>query len=154
MANAMNTTWVSVRLTTEKKDIPLMVQWQFPIFFHFPPHAHLAHNVTKVKGIKGLSSGVFYDNIMPSFLEVSIWLANTLFEILQLNSLSLLPPSFPFPSSIPAWTIHCLWQKCNRHWQYGSIDLQSSYGWYYHLFHPAHWHLLPLSNRLVWGWRV
>jgi len=25
--------------------------------------------VTKVKGIKGLASGVFYDNIWPSFLE-------------------------------------------------------------------------------------
>lgn len=25
--------------------------------------------MTKVKGIKGLASGVFYDNIMPSFLE-------------------------------------------------------------------------------------
>ncbi|XP_016973959.1 solute carrier family 12 member 4 isoform X1 [Drosophila rhopaloa] len=29
----------------------------------------LANNVTKVKGIKGLASGVFYDNIFPSFLE-------------------------------------------------------------------------------------
>ncbi|XP_016941016.1 solute carrier family 12 member 6 isoform X2 [Drosophila suzukii] len=29
----------------------------------------LANNVTKVKGIKGLASGVFYDNIWPSFLE-------------------------------------------------------------------------------------
>ncbi|TDG40461.1 hypothetical protein AWZ03_013123 [Drosophila navojoa] len=27
------------------------------------------NNVTRVKGIKGLASGVFYDNIMPSFLE-------------------------------------------------------------------------------------
>lgn len=25
--------------------------------------------MTRVKGIKGLASGVFYDNIMPSFLE-------------------------------------------------------------------------------------
>lgn len=25
--------------------------------------------MTKVQGIKGLASGVFYDNIMPSFLE-------------------------------------------------------------------------------------
>ncbi|XP_017090303.1 solute carrier family 12 member 4 isoform X8 [Drosophila bipectinata] len=30
---------------------------------------YLANNVTRVKGIKGLSSGVFYDNIFPSFLE-------------------------------------------------------------------------------------
>ncbi|XP_023030764.1 solute carrier family 12 member 4 isoform X1 [Drosophila tropicalis] len=30
---------------------------------------YLNNNVTKVKGIKGLSSGVFYDNIFPSFLE-------------------------------------------------------------------------------------
>ncbi|KRK00508.1 solute carrier family 12 member 6 isoform X1 [Drosophila teissieri] len=30
---------------------------------------YLANNVTKVKGIKGLASGVFYDNIFPSFLE-------------------------------------------------------------------------------------
>ncbi|KPU76096.1 uncharacterized protein Dana_GF12875, isoform G [Drosophila ananassae] len=30
---------------------------------------YLTHNVTKVKGIKGLASGVFYDNIFPSFLE-------------------------------------------------------------------------------------
>ncbi|KAH8320635.1 hypothetical protein KR067_006214 [Drosophila pandora] len=30
---------------------------------------YLTHNVTKVKGIKGLASGVFYDNIYPSFLE-------------------------------------------------------------------------------------
>ncbi|KAH8272931.1 hypothetical protein KR018_011132 [Drosophila ironensis] len=30
---------------------------------------YLAHNVTRVKGIKGLASGVFYDNIYPSFLE-------------------------------------------------------------------------------------
>jgi len=29
----------------------------------------IANNVTKVKGIKGLASGVFYDNIFPSFLE-------------------------------------------------------------------------------------
>ena len=32
----------------------------------------LDHNVSKVKGIKGLSSGVFFDNLMPSFLEVRI----------------------------------------------------------------------------------
>lgn len=31
----------------------------------------LDNNVSKVKGIKGLSSGVFYENILPSFLEVS-----------------------------------------------------------------------------------
>ncbi|XP_065368003.1 solute carrier family 12 member 6 isoform X3 [Calliphora vicina] len=31
---------------------------------------YLAHNVTKVKGIKGLASGVFYENLMPSFLEL------------------------------------------------------------------------------------
>jgi hypothetical protein len=28
------------------------------------------NNITKVQGIKGLSSGVFYDNLMPSFLRV------------------------------------------------------------------------------------
>jgi potassium/chloride transporter 4/5/6 len=27
------------------------------------------HNVTRVRGIKGLSSGVIYDNIWPSFME-------------------------------------------------------------------------------------
>ncbi|XP_037941652.1 solute carrier family 12 member 6-like [Teleopsis dalmanni] len=32
---------------------------------------YLNNNVTQVKGIKGLASGVFYDNLMPSFLEVS-----------------------------------------------------------------------------------
>ncbi|XP_037946069.1 solute carrier family 12 member 6 isoform X1 [Teleopsis dalmanni] len=30
---------------------------------------YLNNNVTQVKGIKGLASGVFYDNLMPSFLE-------------------------------------------------------------------------------------
>ncbi|SPP73176.1 solute carrier family 12 member 6 isoform X2 [Drosophila guanche] len=30
---------------------------------------YLNNNVSKVKGIKGLASGVFYDNIWPSFLE-------------------------------------------------------------------------------------
>ncbi|XP_055916660.1 solute carrier family 12 member 6 isoform X2 [Eupeodes corollae] len=33
------------------------------------------HNVTKVKGIKGLSSGVFYENILPSFLEKGQFIA-------------------------------------------------------------------------------
>lgn len=35
----------------------------------------LANNVTKVKGIKGLSSGVFYENILPSFLEKGQFIA-------------------------------------------------------------------------------
>ncbi|XP_017013582.1 solute carrier family 12 member 6 isoform X2 [Drosophila takahashii] len=35
----------------------------------------LANNVTKVKGIKGLASGVFYDNIWPSFLEKGQFIA-------------------------------------------------------------------------------
>lgn len=29
------------------------------------------HNVSIVQGIKGLASGVFFDNLAPSFLEVS-----------------------------------------------------------------------------------
>ncbi|XP_073813225.1 solute carrier family 12 member kcc isoform X9 [Musca autumnalis] len=36
---------------------------------------YLNNNVTKVKGIKGLSSGVFYDNLMPSFLELGQFIA-------------------------------------------------------------------------------
>ncbi|XP_052839351.1 solute carrier family 12 member 6 isoform X2 [Drosophila gunungcola] len=35
----------------------------------------LANNVTKVKGIKGLASGVFYDNIFPSFLDKGQFIA-------------------------------------------------------------------------------
>ncbi|KAM7341779.1 solute carrier family 12 member kcc isoform 4-T6 [Cochliomyia hominivorax] len=35
----------------------------------------LEHNVTKVKGIKGLASGVFYENLMPSFLELGQFIA-------------------------------------------------------------------------------
>ncbi|XP_017045012.1 solute carrier family 12 member 6 isoform X1 [Drosophila ficusphila] len=35
----------------------------------------LANNVTQVQGIKGLASGVFYDNIFPSFLEKGQFIA-------------------------------------------------------------------------------
>lgn len=35
----------------------------------------LANNVSKVKGIKGLSSGVFYENVLPSFLEKGQFIA-------------------------------------------------------------------------------
>lgn len=40
-----------------------------PIKFN-PPHA--ASNITIVQGIKGLSSGVFFENLKPSFLDVSL----------------------------------------------------------------------------------
>ncbi|XP_055839309.1 solute carrier family 12 member 6 isoform X2 [Episyrphus balteatus] len=36
---------------------------------------YIANNVTKIKGIKGLSSGVFYENILPSFLEKGQFIA-------------------------------------------------------------------------------
>ncbi|KAH8405519.1 hypothetical protein KR215_001947 [Drosophila sulfurigaster] len=35
----------------------------------------MKNNVTKVKGIKGLASGVFYDNILPSFLDKGQFIA-------------------------------------------------------------------------------
>lgn len=34
--------------------------------------SNAANNVSIVKGIKGLASGVFFDNLGPSFLEVSM----------------------------------------------------------------------------------
>lgn len=32
---------------------------------------YVGNNISTVQGIKGLSSGVFFDNLMPSFLDVS-----------------------------------------------------------------------------------
>lgn len=49
------------------------------LFLLFLPRHLTAHNITTVQGIKGLSSGVFYDNLMPSFLDVI--LINLLFTL-------------------------------------------------------------------------
>lgn len=54
-------------------------RWQslYSIVSLYPCVCPAANNVTHVKGIKGLASGVFYENVMPSFLEVTTHLTTT-----------------------------------------------------------------------------
>lgn len=64
--------------------------------FHFRFNKHwdhiliffTAHNVSIVRGIKGLSSGVFFDNLWPSFLEVKSFLSPH-FNLLSINMIHL-----------------------------------------------------------------